>query len=203
MVPENASAMKDIVCTSRGERFAFFWFGVWSFASSSCCFAWLLSCPRSPLHRTTTTNAIVQHHPIPSLKELASKSPGDITDWVIENLESNDSIISSASKSMAGENDTLPVDGLCIGKVRILPSDTDYVCKNETTTEYYMPIKLLVGRNGWGTGVHPTTRLCIEWLCDTIRGGETILVRPSRRNLQWFIMMHHIKKQWRDCTGNN
>ena len=99
--------------------------------------------------------------------------------WVIENLESTDSAITSSSKSMAGENDTLPIDGLCIGNVRILPSDTEYVVDNtstnDTTTKYYTPIKLLVGRNGWGTGVHPTTRLCLEWLCDTVRSGDTVL----------------------------
>jgi ribosomal protein L11 methylase PrmA len=33
-------------------------------------------------------------------------------------------------------------------------------------------IRLLVGRNGWGTGVHPTTRLCLEWLCQTIGSGD-------------------------------
>lgn len=27
----------------------------------------------------------------------------------------------------------------------------------------------------FGTGSHPTTRLCLEWLCDTLRGGETLL----------------------------
>lgn len=122
-----------------------------------------------------------RHHDIhsPNSMHLASKPQGgDITDWVIENLESTDSAITSSSKSMAGENDTLPIDGLCIGNVRILPSDSDYVgdsSTNDTTTKYYTPIKLLVGRNGWGTGVHPTTRLCLEWLCDTIRGGDTVL----------------------------
>ena len=99
---------------------------------------------------------------------------------MIENLESNDSTITSASTSMAGENDTLPFDGLCIGSVRILPSNTEYFDNNRqmnetTTNDYYIPIKLLVGRNGWGTGVHPTTRLCVEWLCETIRGGETMM----------------------------
>jgi ribosomal protein L11 methylase PrmA len=112
------------------------------------------------------------------IRAVSCKSHGDITDWVIENLESNESSITSASTSIAGENDTLPFDGLCIGNVRILPSDTEFVCNNstnETTTKLYKPIKLLVGRNGWGTGVHPTTRLCIEWLCHTIQGGETLL----------------------------
>ncbi len=27
----------------------------------------------------------------------------------------------------------------------------------------------------FGTGSHPTTRLCLEWLCETVRSGETIL----------------------------
>ncbi len=27
----------------------------------------------------------------------------------------------------------------------------------------------------FGTGSHPTTRLCLEWLCATLRGGETVL----------------------------
>ena len=46
---------------------------------------------------------------------------------------------------------------------------------------YYYPIRLLLGRNGWGTGVHPTTRLCLEWLLrdggdeGVILGGETLL----------------------------
>ena len=27
----------------------------------------------------------------------------------------------------------------------------------------------------FGTGSHPTTRLCLEWLCDTLQGGEAVL----------------------------
>jgi ribosomal protein L11 methyltransferase len=27
----------------------------------------------------------------------------------------------------------------------------------------------------FGTGSHPTTRLCLEWLCDTVRPGDTVL----------------------------
>jgi len=27
----------------------------------------------------------------------------------------------------------------------------------------------------WGTGCHPTTRLCLEWLSDVIQGGEHVL----------------------------
>ncbi len=27
----------------------------------------------------------------------------------------------------------------------------------------------------FGTGSHPTTRLCLEWLCENIQGGETVL----------------------------
>ena len=27
----------------------------------------------------------------------------------------------------------------------------------------------------FGTGSHPTTRLCLDWLCENVRGGETLL----------------------------
>jgi ribosomal protein L11 methyltransferase len=27
----------------------------------------------------------------------------------------------------------------------------------------------------FGTGSHPTTRLCLEWLCDTVQPGQTVL----------------------------
>jgi ribosomal protein L11 methyltransferase len=27
----------------------------------------------------------------------------------------------------------------------------------------------------FGTGSHPTTFLCLQWLCDTLRGGESVL----------------------------
>jgi hypothetical protein len=100
-----------------------------------------------------------------------------LTDWVIEGLESEGNRITSSSSVKAGENDIIPGSGLCIGKVRILPAgyndnnDND----NDSINDDLQPIRLLVGRNGWGTGVHPTTRLCLEWVCDTLTGGEVLL----------------------------
>jgi ribosomal protein L11 methylase PrmA len=38
-----------------------------------------------------------------------------------------------------------------------------------------IPIRLLAARNGWGSGVHPTTRLCLEWICDNTRDGDILL----------------------------
>jgi hypothetical protein len=95
-----------------------------------------------------------------------------ITDWVVENLESEGSITSS-SATEAGENDTLPTAGLCISKVRVLTAESPLPDSDDSI----FPIRLFVGRNGWGTGVHPTTRLCLEWICqeDTVQGGENFL----------------------------
>jgi len=93
-----------------------------------------------------------------------------LTEWVVENLESEGSSITSSSTIKAGENDSLPESGLCIGKVRILAADSSFEAVDDL-----QPIKLLIGRNGWGTGVHPTTRLCLEWICDVVQGGETLL----------------------------
>lgn len=95
-----------------------------------------------------------------------------ITDWVVENLEDDNNSITSFSSSKAGENDTLPEWGLCVGSVRVLASDSKFQPKAD---DPQIPIRLLVGRNGWGSGVHPTTRLCLEWICQTIQGGETVL----------------------------
>jgi ribosomal protein L11 methyltransferase len=109
-----------------------------------------------------------------TIDDDGSGSATQLTDWVVENLESAESSITSTSSVKAGENDTIPTSGLCIGKVRILPAGTTYHVTNNDNDHLY-PIRLLVGRNGWGTGVHPTTRLCLEWVCDTVQGGEVLL----------------------------
>jgi len=92
--------------------------------------------------------------------------------------------ITSESSTKAGEGDTLPAGGLRIGRFRILPSgrteeeDGDGEEEiDEDSGEPVRTIRLLLGRNGWGTGVHLTTRLCLEWLsrADVLLGGERIL----------------------------
>jgi len=101
-----------------------------------------------------------------------------LTDWVVENLESGEDgsacSITSLSTSKAGENDTIPERGLAVGPVRVVAAG----CDGDTDvddSDHLVPIRLLLGRNGWGTGVHPTTRLCLEWICDAVRGGEVVL----------------------------
>ena len=97
-----------------------------------------------------------------------------LTAWVVENLEAGGDMITSSSGTKAGENDTLPPQGLCISKVRVLASEST----PPENDDYHYPIRLLVGRNGWGTGVHPSTRLCLEWICDehnTIQDGDVFL----------------------------
>jgi SAM-dependent methyltransferase len=108
-----------------------------------------------------------------------------ITDWVVENLESSGSSITTKSATMAGENDTLPLSGLPIGPFRILASEASTASTASTSADKVnndeddglLLIRLLVGRNGWGTGVHPTTRLCLEWLGrpGIMYGGEVVL----------------------------
>jgi ribosomal protein L11 methylase PrmA len=109
-----------------------------------------------------------------SPSSLRQQSNNKLTEWVVENLENETSSVTSSSISKAGENDTLPENGLRIGNVRILTADSPY---QPTRDDDLVPIRLLVGRNGWGTGVHPTTRLCLEWLSrsDVIQDGDTIL----------------------------
>ena len=116
-----------------------------------------------------------------------SASNSDLTEWVVENLESSGSI-TSVDDIKAGEGDTLPADGLTIGKVKIFAAshspeydddrNSNNASKNQNNIvddDDFYPIYLLLGRNGWGTGVHPTTRLCLEWLCNTVNDGDVLL----------------------------
>jgi len=120
---------------------------------------------------------------------LASSKRNKLTNWVVENLESDDTAanntntiktsITSVSGTKAGENDILPEDGLLIERFCILPAGNENSSKEllDKNGDAALTIKLLLGRNGWGTGVHPTTRLCLEWLCsaDVIIGGEKVI----------------------------
>lgn len=135
----------------------------------------------SPLHnaRAFSNNAVTHASTFQQPRTtgwiaLHEKAPGNqLTDWVVENLEEGNSSITSSSDIQAGENDTLPVSGLVIGSMRILAADAAV----DETDDTHFPIRLLLGRNGWGTGVHLTTRLCLEWLCLRLQGdgGEVIL----------------------------
>lgn len=97
----------------------------------------------------------------------------DLTDWVVEGLEDNGSITSAdAVKAGEGDGDTLPIDGLAVGKCRVFAAAAE---RNNDDDDLY-PIYLNLGRNGWGAGVHPTTRLCLEWLGDHgVKDGDILL----------------------------
>ena len=95
----------------------------------------------------------------------------------MENLETNESSITQSSNIQAGENDTLPEAGLVIGPFRILAAEQRLL--DDDDNDKLIPIRLLKGRNGWGSGVHPTTRLCLEWICSNSRNhgmeGQVLL----------------------------
>jgi ribosomal protein L11 methylase PrmA len=103
-----------------------------------------------------------------------------LTDWVTENLETSTSQITSSSSTIqAGENDTLPTEGLYVAGLRIMAASTSESNLSSTLVvdkDHPVPtIRLLMSRNGWGTGIHPTTHLCLTWLSRALNGGEVIL----------------------------
>ncbi len=115
------------------------------------------------------------------MSDSQSDNRSTISAWLVENLETRDPTststsaggsITSMSEFKAGENDTLPREGIMIvNKLLILPAAAS-VRTDSSFADGVRSIRLLVGRNGWGTGVHPTTRLCLEWLCQTIGSGD-------------------------------
>lgn len=121
-------------------------------------------------HRQSWAISRCPSSPPTALSLPSSKNSKELSDWVIENLD--DEASTSTSSTKAGENDNLPSGGLCISKFHIQASLSE-----TPTLDEFIPIRLLVGRSGWGTGVHPTTRLCLEWLAreEVIIGGESIL----------------------------
>ena len=94
-----------------------------------------------------------------------------LTDWVVQGLEDDGSSVTRASATQAGENDTLPEHGLVVGPYRVLAAAGSSANSDDTL----LPIRLLLGRNGWGTGVHPTTRLCLEWIAENVQPGDSFL----------------------------
>jgi ribosomal protein L11 methylase PrmA len=112
-------------------------------------------------------------HDLQSRRENADKLSNAFTIKPQIHSGKNESI-TSVDPVKAGEGDTLPPDGLIIGKVRIIPAGHEEQT-NSINNDGLIPIKLLLGRNGWGTGVHPTTRLCLEWICDNTRDGDVLL----------------------------
>ena len=79
--------------------------------------------------------------------------------------------------------------GLAIGKVKIFGAsnspeyeydDNDTIINEKNDGSYnigdgFYPIYLLLGRNGLGTGIHPTPRLCLEWLYNAMQPGDVLL----------------------------
>lgn len=123
----------------------------------------------SAIQKDTDTNEI-----FPIVEESSNNnniSSSMISDWLIQNLESNKEQVTSISSTMAGENDTIPMNGLMIGPFRIIPAGSKIV-ENDNDNDI-KTIRLLLGRNGWGTGIHPTTRLCIEFLSSILSTSST------------------------------
>ncbi|EJK63158.1 hypothetical protein THAOC_16202 [Thalassiosira oceanica] len=103
----------------------------------------------------------------------SSSSNSDLSSWLIESLEDEEPITREDSSS-AGEGDRLPPSGLSIASFTILPSSSKQAHDDSVDGLFY-PIYLLLGRNGWGTGVHPTTRLCLEFIEKNVNEGDTLL----------------------------
>ena len=94
------------------------------------------------------------------------------TDWVVEGL--TDAEFDTESTDTAGEGDVLPPEGLLCGRVRVVPAGADYGAVAKAHPEDVV-VRLGNSANGWGTGCHPSTKLCLEFLSENLNGGESMV----------------------------
>lgn len=97
-----------------------------------------------------------------------------LNDWVVEGLDA-DAVEKDAV--LVGEGDEIPDGGLVCGSVRVLPAGAS-ADAGGAAAPGLVDVRLgLSKQQGWGSGCHPTTRLCLELLSDprVLRGGELVL----------------------------
>ena len=112
------------------------------------------------------------HLPLKKVKRTVLKGASP-KEWLTEGLER--AKFDSKNTARAGEDDLLPEDGLRIGRLHIIPAGMDDIRIHESSKGSDGIILLGNSENGWGTGCHPSTRLCVEFLSSILCGGENVL----------------------------
>ena len=90
--------------------------------------------------------------------------------WITEGLY-DAPVVDEASTTAAGEGDVMPDGGLPIGRLHVIPAGMELPSDGIDG----IILRLANSDNGWGTGCHPTTRLCLEFLSTILQGGESVL----------------------------
>jgi ribosomal protein L11 methylase PrmA len=83
--------------------------------------------------------------------------------------------IEVASLTEAGQGDAMPRAGLRLGRVHVVCAGLPEPEVAAASAGCDGVVRLGNSANGWGTGCHPTTRLCVEFLSEQLVGGETVL----------------------------
>jgi len=92
--------------------------------------------------------------------------------WVTQGLTDE---IEMGSLTEAGQGDSMPQNGLRIGRVHVVCAGMPEADVAAATAGCDGVVRLGNSMSGWGTGCHPTTRLCVEFLSEELVGGETVL----------------------------
>ena len=92
--------------------------------------------------------------------------------WVTQGLTDE---IEMGSLTEAGQGDSMPQAGLRLGRVHVVCAGMPKAEVATAAANCDGVVRLGNSMSGWGTGCHPTTRLCVEFLSDELVGGETVL----------------------------
>ncbi len=124
-----------------------------------------------------------QNHPEHKRLNFFVLKSANAKNWVTEGLERSADV---TSHELAAHGDRLPVAGLRIGRVHVVAAGVPAVQVAELASGSSGAVRLGYAEGGWGSGCHPSTKLCLEFLSDQISGGEHFLDYGTGRSKYFF-----------------
>ena len=95
---------------------------------------------------------------------------GGENDWVTQGLDARE-LVDLEDGLLAGEGDVLPAAGLSWPGCRV----AIVAAASAARPDAEVVVRLGNSATGWGTGAHPSTRLCLEFLSEQLEPGDRVM----------------------------